>query len=677
MRTNLTSLFTDIADAIRSKKGTSAQISPQDFASEISSISGGGNSDSVPTIPIIGDGKTYLYIKIATKGRMTVPLYFSQTVENGVTIDWGDGSVTQTLSGTGNINTSHTYTEIGEYTISLNPISECTLKLGHSSSNYSVMGGTDNNRVYCNMLQAVEIGRHDACIGHYAFSNCSLLSSIVIPDGITEIYAHAFEYCTNLTSVNIPNGVTDIGQYAFSNCYSLSNIVIPEGVTTINNYAFSNCYSLSNIVIPDSITSILSYAFSNCYSLSNIVIPEGVTTIGEEAFSSCYSLSNIVIPEGITKINKYVFQYCNSLSNVVIPEGVTTIDKYAFKYCTSLSNIVIPEGVTTIGEEAFSSCYSLSNVVIPSSITNIYNKAFRYCYGVAFYDFSQCTSVPTLGGTDVFYGINSDCKIVVPDDLYYDWINATNWTNYASNIIKKFDCILQTECTSLTITAEDVHGNAKTTKIHYTAIVNGKDILNNTDVVNVEITGELISDEFPQNTSYTDTIEREVSYTYMGVTATTTFTHGVWIDSTFYIDLNDGQWELSTTIPNPDETLYDGVYQSVKSKGVNNGCDTMYIDIVGYDTFDMYIRSYAESKYDYVMVSQPDKNITSSTSYSDTTLVKAHTRDKQSAITTIDGYTHVEFTGLEQSNHRITVVYRKDNSSNNNDDRGYVLIPKN
>jgi hypothetical protein len=115
------------------------------------------------------DGKTRLYIKIAAEGRMTVPLYFNQTVSNGVTIDWGDGSATQTLSGTGNKNTTHTYAAIGDYVISLE-VTNGTLSLGHNSFSYCVMGSTGNNgKVYCNMLQKVEIGSNIKSIGTYAF----------------------------------------------------------------------------------------------------------------------------------------------------------------------------------------------------------------------------------------------------------------------------------------------------------------------------------------------------------------------------------------------------------------------------------------------------------------------------------------------------------------------------
>jgi hypothetical protein len=138
----------------------------------------------------------------------------------------------------------------------------------------------------------------------------------------------------------------------------------------------------------------------------------------------------------------------------------------------------------------------------------------------------------------------------------------------------------------------------------------------------------------------------------------------------------NSQWQESTTIANPDSATYDGVYESFSNKGKDNETAIMYIDIVGYETFKFYIRSYAESNYDYVMVSQLDKTITGSTSYSDTSLVKAHTRGKQNSSTAISGYTLVEFMGIDSGEHRITVVYRKDSSSASGDDRGYVLIPK-
>ena len=364
---------------------------------------------------ITNDGKTRLYIKIAAPGRMSVPLYFNQSVANGVTIDWGDGSPSQTLSGTGNVNITHTYTEIGDYCISLT-VNSGTLGLGLNSSGYCIMGPTDNaGRVYCNMLQKVEIGEGVTSIGPYAFSNCYSLSSVIIPES-----------------------VKSIGDGAFGNCYSLSSVIIPESVTSIGGSAFYICYSLSSVIIPESVKSIGNGAFGNCHSLSSIVIPESVTSIGTITFVSCYSLSSVIIPESVKSIGENAFYYCRSLSSIVIPESVTSIGPYAFSNCYSLSFVIIPESVKSIGNGAFGNCYSLSSIVIPESVTSIGNSAFSNCYGMAFYDFRDAKSVPTLG-SNAFSSIRSDCKIIVPDSLYDEWIVATNWSTYASYIIKTSD----------------------------------------------------------------------------------------------------------------------------------------------------------------------------------------------------------------------------------------------
>ena len=300
---NLGDFLSDIADAIREKKGTTEPINAQDFASEIASISGGGSDSPTPGMPVIGDGKTYLYIKIAENGRMIVPLYFSQTVANGVVIDWGDGSATQTLSGTGNVNTSHTYVDVGEYTISLNPSSGCTLGLGHNSSSYCVMGSTGNNgKVYVNMLQAVEIGKNVTTIGNYAFYYCYSLASVVIPGSVTSISANAFRYCYSLTSVVIPGSVTNMGSYAFGYCYSLASVVIPGSVTSIGDYAFYYCYSLASVVIPGSVTSIGANAFRCCYGMAfyDFRTAKSVPTLGGTlVFDSIPSDCKIVVPDSL------------------------------------------------------------------------------------------------------------------------------------------------------------------------------------------------------------------------------------------------------------------------------------------------------------------------------------------------------------------------------------------
>jgi hypothetical protein len=139
----------------------------------------------------------------------------------------------------------------------------------------------------------------------------------------------------------------------------------------------------------------------------------------------------------------------------------------------------------------------------------------------------------------------------------------------------------------------------------------------------------------------------------------------------YAVDLNN-QWRKSSkTISG-----YGDVYESYSNYQVDNGTATMRIAIMGYKKFSIYIRSYAESNYDYVMVSQLDQEITGSTSTTNTTLVKAHTKGNQKSGTTISNYTLVEYTNIDGGSHTITIVYRKDGSKYSGDDRGYVVIGK-
>ncbi len=143
----------------------------------------------------------------------------------------------------------------------------------------------------------------------------------------------------------------------------------------------------------------------------------------------------------------------------------------------------------------------------------------------------------------------------------------------------------------------------------------------------------------------------------------------------YTVNLN-GQWEATTAVSNPDSTLYDGVYRSSSNYNVSNEAAIMYITIKDCSSFKMYIRSYAESTYDYVMVSQLDTLINGNNDYNNTRYVKAHTRGNQQSGTSLSNYTLVEFTGISSGEHTITIVYRKDSSGNSGDDRGYVLIEK-
>ena len=177
-----------------------------------------------------------------------------------------------------------------------------------------------------------------------AFSGCSGLTSVDIPDGVTSIGRSVFSGCSGLTSVDIPDGVTTIGNYAFNGCKALTSVDIPNSVTTIGGYTFYMCTGLTSVKIGDSVTEIEWHAFEGCSRLTSIDIPDGVTSIGYRAFSDCSGLTSVDIGDGVTSIWSSAFEGCSGLTSVDIPDGVTSIGSSAFEGCDTIEEFIFPAG---------------------------------------------------------------------------------------------------------------------------------------------------------------------------------------------------------------------------------------------------------------------------------------------------------------------------------------------
>ena len=241
--------------------------------------------------------------------------------------------------------------------------------IGEANENLVIPAVFENNGVWYRVT----------AIGDWAFSSCSILTSIVIPDSVTSIGGYAFRNCSSLMSITIPDSVTIIDSSAFSGCSSLTSITIPDSVTSIGGYAFRNCSSLMSITIPDSVTSIGEWAFRNCSSLTSVTIGNSVTSIGDSAFYNCSSLTSINIPDSVTSIGEGAFERCSSLTKITIPDSVTSIGDHAFDHCISFTSVTIGNSVTSIGEYAFYWCSNLTSITIPDSVTSIGWGAFYDC----------------------------------------------------------------------------------------------------------------------------------------------------------------------------------------------------------------------------------------------------------------------------------------------------------
>jgi hypothetical protein len=293
-----------------------------------------------------------------------------------------------------NVTIPDSVTSIGAYAFNYCPAME-NITVNSANPSYASVGGVLFDKTLATLIQypggrtgsyAIPSGVTTIC--DQAFSSSSL-TSVTLPDGVTNIGASAFEYCDGLTNVTISDSVTNIGDQAFAYCSAIENITVSSAnpsyasvggvlfnktLTTLVEYpgGRTGSYAISN-----SVTTIGDAAFGTC-GLTNVTIPASVTTIGDNAFNSS-SLTSVTLLGSVTNIGAYAFASCHSLTSVEIPNSVTTIGAYAFIFCDGLTNVTIPDSVINIEDDAFVFCSSLSSVTIPGSVTNIGASAFYYC----------------------------------------------------------------------------------------------------------------------------------------------------------------------------------------------------------------------------------------------------------------------------------------------------------
>ncbi len=194
-------------------------------------------------------------------------------------------------------------------------------------------------------------------IGDNAFCDCSGLTSLTLPSGVTEIGNAAFEGCSGLASLTLPSGVTKIGDNAFCDCSGLTSLTLPSDVTEIGNAAFEGCSGLASLTLPSGVTKIGYSAFLRCSGLTSLTLPSGVTEIGNAAFEGCSGLTSLTLPSGVTKIGNAAFEGCSGLTSLTLPSGVAKIGDYAFHGCSGLTSIyVYAEKLPNMGNDVFEGC---------------------------------------------------------------------------------------------------------------------------------------------------------------------------------------------------------------------------------------------------------------------------------------------------------------------------------
>lgn len=299
------------------------------------------------------DGSTRIYIRLDN----VLNPYLGFAVKGTATIDWGDGSAPEEMTGNSSSTLKtkrHTYSTSGDYVIKITPGSTSTVYLiGQSNYLSSILTANASspsllyNRQCSSGIRKIEMGPRVE-IGNNAFGMLYNLETIVLNYQCSSFGSSAFRAASRLKSIVVPN----------------------SGAITYNNYCFGYLYSMRRISLPKEVNGYKASVMINCRCIEKITL----------------STPNIALPGTILNTNEYCRKF-----------------------------------------------------IFTGNITSIGTDAWRDSTSAKYFDFTRCTQVPSLSNANCFNNIPPSCSIVVPNSLYDDWKVATNWSSFASYIVKESD----------------------------------------------------------------------------------------------------------------------------------------------------------------------------------------------------------------------------------------------
>lgn len=315
------------------------------------------------------------------------------------------------------------------------------------SGTYTVPDGVGGIRPhafeYYNDLEKLVLGKDVYWIGSHAFEGCRKLKEIVFTGSMDDsihsnwIQYGAFSGCSTLETLVLPEGLKTIGEHALYGCKSLKAINIPASVTSIGSSAFTDTDSLTAITVDPANTAYKTDERGVLYTIDGLTlhsapgglsgsysIPEGVTAVGDSAFYYCDKLTGISFPSTVTTLGSYAFQYCTGLTELTVPGTIKEIPYHGFYHCENLTALRISKGVEVIGENAFDGCERLTHVALPSSLTKLGKWAFYNCISLKTMSFRS--QVPEFDAEALAWGEKTA--------YYYKSWSADALQNYGGTI---------------------------------------------------------------------------------------------------------------------------------------------------------------------------------------------------------------------------------------------------
>ena len=430
----LRELFTDIADAIREKKGTSELINPQDFHDEIIDIETGGKiPEYMSAKSFTFDGETCTgYTGDPNAPLIIIPKHYSIEeikIERGASAKLNPEVFDKLNENKDNSDYRYTLRYYGLYDSAF-PVTlsnkDCTkvLEINSDTTNEDVVTTFDRDNIYIKCVDAVasytywyhmswtrNVKYPIICNG-VTYKNQSAFSvylNSISSSGIGEIRHLDFVGDTEVpiygdgddikvTTINglsdpytqkgfltvngtliLQNNITSLPDSCFRDT-NVKHIILPDTLTQLPESLFMDCKNLETANIPYGVTKLSSYIFSRCSNLQSITIPDSIKgEAGYRVFGGCSNLKTIYLPDDISILKQGIFEACDSLEYVHLPDNLTDLASNCFDNCTSLKNITLPNSLKIMRTRAFTKCKSLQKIDLPEGLTTIEFLPFEDC----------------------------------------------------------------------------------------------------------------------------------------------------------------------------------------------------------------------------------------------------------------------------------------------------------
>ena len=363
-------------------------------------------------------------VAVAAAVTLTACATVSVTFDlNGGTVDGSDESVVMNVSR--QLDLSEILPEKQD-----SAISGWTDEEGNFYGAYSVITPQDGMRltaVYEGVLEYTRVDDGYAVSATEGYAGVN----VVIPEEyngmpVTEVAENAFSGCTSMKTLRIPDSVKRVGRGALSGCTSLESIVLPfvgASVDTpvgVNNKGMAHMFGLSGgsswakdyglkqVTVTDAATVIPNGAFEGMTSLQYVNLGENITEIGARAFSNCSNLVSVTLPEKCVSIGAYAFANCSKAA-ITVKGAITSLGSYSFSN-SGITAITLGEGITSIPDNCFYGS-SLRSITLPSSVTSVGSAAFRNC--------TRLTGVTVNSVVTLRSSAFSECSALTNDSLHF------------------------------------------------------------------------------------------------------------------------------------------------------------------------------------------------------------------------------------------------------------------